>query len=117
MSDQPDQQAGGRSRPDSTGCLPVVLRTMWMTWGNAALVLCAVKMAEGTAPTVSTALFVLFAGGLIGGRYIDITCFKGETAHGEPANLSHWRRYAIAVLFVSAALWVLAKLVSSPGWM
>jgi hypothetical protein len=89
---------------------------MWMAWGNAALLFCAVKMAEGTAPTVSTALFILAVGALIGGRYIDIACFKGETADGEPATLSHWRRYAVGVLLVSAVLWVVASLISSRGW-
>lgn len=116
MNDQ-RKPAGDPSRSNSTGCLPVVLRTLWMAWGNVALFLCAAKVADPAAPAATTVLLFLVAGGVIAIRYIDITRFAGQTAEGEPADLSHWRRYALGVVLVSVSLWGLARFVASRGGM
>lgn len=116
MNEQ-QQPGGDPSRGKSTGCLPVVLRTLWMAWGNVALFLCAAKVADPAAPALTAVLLFLMAGALIGIRYIDITRFAGQTAEGEPADLSHWRRYAMGVVLLSVSLWGLASFVASRGGM
>lgn len=116
MNEQ-QQQPGDSSPAQSTGCLPVVLRTMWMGWGLVALILCAIKMAEGPDSPASTILFLALTVALIAARYVDIARFGGETAHGEPADLSHWRRYAAGIVVLSASLWGLASVSASRGWM
>lgn len=90
---------------------------MWMLWGNMAVFLCAGKVAEGTAPVMSSVLFWSFVAALVAGRYVDITRCGGTTAEGEPATLAHWRSYAIRVVIVSAVLWGLARFVAARGWM
>ena len=70
------QSADEQSPSESTGCLPVILRVIWLMLGNFALLLCAASVAEGKAPVVTDLLFFLVAGGLIGVRYVDITRFK-----------------------------------------
>lgn len=116
MVDQP-HQVSDQTRSESTGCLPVILRLTWLMWGNLALFICAALVAEGTAPIVTDLLFFLVAGSLVGVRYVDITRFKGETTEGEPATIAHWRRYAIMMMLISAALWALARVAASRGWM
>ena len=106
---------GDLSPPGPTGCLPVLLRTAWMAWGNVALVFSAVKMAETDATLLDTIVFLLVSGALVAVRYLYIVSFHGETAEGEPADLSHWRRYAAGVVAASALLWGLAGFVSARG--
>jgi hypothetical protein len=107
---------GREAAPESNGCLPVLLRLTWMIWGNAALFLCVVFVALGTAPVVADLMVLAMAGFLVVVRYVDIHLFKGETADGEPATLAHWRRYAMAVAFLAAALWATARIVAFRGW-
>lgn len=114
MKDQLPKR-GDSSTMKSTGCFPVVLRTIWMAWGNVALLFSAVKMAEREASTLDTVVFLAVAAGLLGVRYVDIVCFAGETAEGDPASLAHWRQYAAGVVVVSALLWGLAVLVAGHG--
>jgi hypothetical protein len=41
-------------------------------------------------------------------RYVDIVKLGGTTADGEPASRAHLRRYAVGVVSVTAAVYVLA---------
>ena len=53
-------------------------------------------------------------------RRVDIVRWRGKTASGEPATLSHWRRHAATVVLVTAIASVIAhaigiRLAPSPG--
>jgi hypothetical protein len=41
-------------------------------------------------------------------RFLDIKFLDGQTAAGEPASIKHWRRYAIVLVVISAAIWAAA---------
>ena len=111
---QPD--AGDKSPPEPSGCLPVLVRITWLMWGNLALLLSAALVAEGETPILSDVLFFAVCAGLIGVRYLDIVRFNGETSDGERATLADWRRYSIRIGILSAALWTLARLTAAGHW-
>jgi hypothetical protein len=46
-------------------------------------------------------------------RYLDIRYFNGRTASGKVATMVHWRRYAVILTGVAAALWALAHALAS----
>jgi hypothetical protein len=100
-----------------SGCLPLVLRVFWMAFGNIALVLCAAFVSKGTAPVVADIAFFSVAISLIVVRYVDIALFAGDTAEGKPATIADWRRYALKLAVISSALWALARIAASHGWM
>jgi uncharacterized membrane protein len=100
-----------RPAPQSTaGCL---IRLFWMIGGTTALYLSAMFIAQGPSGfSVHDLAYWGVAFLLVAARYVDITRLDGTTAHGEPATLSHWRRYTLAVLGLCTALWVVAHLAS-----
>ena len=102
---------------EPTGATPVLLRLIWMVLGNMALLVSATLVAKGTAPVVTDFVFFAVVGGMIAARYVDITMFKGQTSECEPATLAHWRRYAILLALVATAMWALARVAASRGWM
>lgn len=104
-------------RTEPTGCLPGLFRLVWMAFGYFVLVFCAMFIAKGTAPVVMDIVFWAVALGVIAVRHIDITRFNGETSEGNPATLGDWRRYAVRVTVISAAMWGLARFVADRGWL
>jgi hypothetical protein len=83
--------------------------------GNLILVLSAIGIGQHRAGFALSAMDVLFWSttlGLLAVRYVDIRYLAGETADGRPASMSDWRRYALAVLGVSLALWLAAHAIS-----
>ncbi len=102
-----DQQQEQLDQPGSdaaTGCL---LRIYWMLIGNVFLGMMAYQIiqAEGKLSRVDL-LYWLAAVSLIFVRYLDIYHLRGRTTEGQPATPGDWRRYALGVLGVSVALWV-----------
>ena len=91
-----------------TGALGLVARVFWMAFGNAALFLLAVSIAQRGAVSYLDVGFWTLAAALLLVRYIDITRLGGLTADGQPASLGHWWRYAAWLLAASAVLWALA---------
>ncbi len=94
------------------GCL---VRLFWMGVGNLILVLAAIGISQNHVGFALTAMDVLFwatALCLLAVRYVDIRYLGGETADSRPASMSDWRRYALAILGVSLALWLGAHLLS-----
>ena len=104
------EQSATASQQSAAGCLA---RLFWTIGGNAALVFRAIFIAQGPS---GFSLYDLAYWGvallLVATRYVDITRFDGTTADGEPATLSHWRRYTAAVLGIGAAVWAVAHLAS-----
>ena len=95
----------------------MLLRLVWLLFGNLVLIACAGLVAKGTAPVATDLAYASVAVGLILVRYVDIALFKGHTSDGKPATLSDWRRYAALMAVVSAGVWGLARLVASRGWL
>lgn len=95
-------------QPVPSSILGVIFRLTWMAYGNLALVLLAILIAQAGALSALDVAFWGAAGVLVWVRYIDVTRLDGLTAEGEPASLRHWRRYTGYLLGASAALWALA---------
>jgi hypothetical protein len=101
----PIDQIGG------AGCL---VRLGWMMVGNVVLAACAAAIATRTGSFFSAADVVLWAVVpiLIWLRYVDITRMKGQTAGGQPASLSHWKRYVGLLLACCLVAWAAAHAIA-----
>jgi hypothetical protein len=98
--------------PAQTGCLGLIVRIIWMLFGNAALALLAVHIAQAGSFSAVDVLFWAVVAAMVGVRYIDVTRLGGLTAEGEPATLRHWQRYTGYLLAASAGLYTLAHAVA-----
>lgn len=96
------------------GCL---LRLYWMGFGNMALVICAVLAARRPAPSLLDGVYVFIVCSLVVARYVDISRFNGGTVDGDPATMAHWRRHAVALVPVAAAIWLGTRFVHARGWL
>lgn len=94
------------------GCLPLLVRLTWMIFGNLALAILGVLVAQGKAPIITDLGFWLMALSLAGVRYVDIVRFHGDTSEGKPATLEHWRRYVVILALVAGALYAGARVVN-----
>ncbi len=104
-SPQPEYQS-------PAGCLP---RLFWMVVGNIALVMAALSIYKSAGWSIADLAFWLVIGTLIGARYIDIVRYKGTTAQGEPATMTHFRRYVLLLLAAGAIMWAVARALG-PGF-
>jgi hypothetical protein len=93
------------------GCL---VRLGWMFLGSAILLYSAVGIIrhEGEFLSVADAVFWAALVGCIVLRYVDIKYLHGHTAAGDPATMTHWRRYVLTLLGVGAAVWGVAHGIS-----
>jgi predicted membrane metal-binding protein len=48
-------------------------------------------------------------------RWVDIRSFHGDTVTGEPATLSHWRRYALCLTAGALVAWIVIHLLALTG--
>jgi hypothetical protein len=96
------------------GIFALIVRPFWMFFGNFALMICVanVIMGESNSTRVSDIIFWSVAAALIIVRFLDIKFLDGQTATGEPATIKHWRRYAIALAVISAAIWSAAHVTA-----
>jgi hypothetical protein len=106
MSPHPTQKP--TPTPAQTGFLGLLVRLIWMLFGNAALALLAVHIAQVGSFSPVDVVFWAVVVVMVGVRYIDVTRFGGLTAEGEPATVRHWQRYTGYLLAASAGLYVLA---------
>lgn len=98
--------------PESTASnsgLGLLLRLFWMIFGTVVLGFSGLYILwnrEGffSVADISYGAIVPL---LIAARYLDIAKFHGATGTGEPATMAHWRRYALGVLVISVAAWVI----------
>ncbi|MDC0721314.1 hypothetical protein [Nannocystis bainbridge] len=97
--------------PAPAGC---ALRLFWMLVGNAIVYACLATIAfQGLPfPSLLDGVVWITVALTIAARRVDITRWAGTTASGEPATLAHWRRYAVTVVVVTAAVSVLAHALS-----
>lgn len=90
--------------PDSV--LGLFLRLYWIMVGNAVLAITALlPVANPQAPAGPLiAVYVLSVAALVAARYVDIRACGGQTVHGTPADMGHWKRYVAILLPVSLLL-------------
>jgi hypothetical protein len=96
---------------EPSGCLPTIVRLIWLAAGNAFLVILAGLIIQKGTFSHLDIIFWLVVVSMVLLRYYDITRLEGLTAESEPANLGHWRRYAILLVLISAALWALTHAI------
>lgn len=91
-----------------TPAMAVALRLFWLLFGNIVLVagLAFILTRADAASLVAIDLgYWVVVAALLAARRIDITRYHGATADGDPATLSHWRRYALGLVPLSGAAW------------
>ncbi|HOW86465.1 MAG TPA: hypothetical protein P5119_11435 [Candidatus Aminicenantes bacterium] len=94
------------------GCLPALVRLVWI-FGGIALVYLALYIALGKGSILTELLVPILALGLILVRYADIRHLKGETLDNKPATLKHWRRYAVLIAVAAGLLYALGKFIAA----
>ena len=109
MTKQNDQPA---EKYDSIFSLMV--RVFWMLFGNVILLVSAALIFQRKDWMFHTADIVFWGTvvALVLTRYLDIKLYNGLTAGGEPASMSHWRKYAAVLLIGSMVVWVLLHMIS-----
>ena len=77
-----------------------------MLGGGAMLVIAAAYPLSHTETPVLLTLTVccLISISMIAARFVDIRACDGQTVDGDPADLGHWKRYAMILLPVSVLL-------------
>ena len=107
----PETKVSSPDQITGSGCL---VRLAWMLIGNIVLAACVVNIATRTGGLFSAADVVLWAVVpiLIWLRYVDITHMKGQTAGGQPASLSHWKRYVGLLLAACLVAWAAAHAIA-----
>ena len=91
----------------SSGVGAVFLRLFWMFLGNMVLGASALLiMQAGAYLSLIDILYWLTVPLLVAARYVDISWFKGSTAYGEPATMTHWRRYTVGLLLFAVGAWL-----------
>ncbi len=111
-NDRTEQTSTQPQYQSPAGCLS---RLFWMGFGNIALVMVALAVYKSAGWSTADLLFWLIVGLLCGARYVDIVRYQGTTVHGEPATAAHFKRYALILLVVSAAVWAVARALG-PGF-
>jgi hypothetical protein len=108
MVDKTHQDLPNTQQPEASGCLPTIVRLIWLAAGNAFLViLTGLIIQKGTFSALDIIFWALVSV-LVLVRYYDITRLEGLTAESEPATLQHWKHYTLILLLISSALWVIA---------
>jgi len=92
----------------------LILRVFWMLFGNAILCVSAVYILhlKGVFFHTADVVFWVTAAALVLARYLDIKFYTSLTATGEPASMTHWRKYAVVLLICSTVIWVLAHIIN-----
>lgn len=109
----PSAQEKG-SPSSSPGFASLLVRLVWMLFGNFALVLLLILIVQTGSLSLLDGIFWATVGVLVAIRYVDISVLGGLTTDGEPATARHWRRYSVCLLAVSGGLWLLAH--AAFGW-
>lgn len=94
-------------REKNGGVVALFLRLFWMFLGNTVLGVSALMIVQaGASFSLIDILYWLTIPLLVAARYVDISWFKGDTAYGEPASMSHWRRYTVVLLLIAVGAWL-----------
>jgi len=92
----------------------LIVRIFWMLPGNALLLLTTISIFRHKGEIFHTADMIFWGtvAALILARYLDIKLYNGLTVAGEPASMSHWRKYTIILLICSTVVWVLLHAIN-----
>lgn len=93
----------------------MVSRLFWMLFGPMLLLLlCVYILNSGTGwVTLVDGAFFVVLGAILLARWIEYRSGHALTATGEPATAAHFRRYALGLLLICGAVWVLANLAGN----
>ena len=94
------------------GCL---LRLFWMMFGNVALLFAAMNVASSDGLGLADAVYAAVVMALLLARSVDIVKLHGLTTDATPATRGDLRRYAVSLLAVALAGWLIARGVSMAG--
>jgi hypothetical protein len=105
VPDQTEAPIGG------AGCL---VRLYWIFLGNALLLILLVFIVEKRPvfPSLIDLASLATVASLIAVRYVDVRLLNGQTGTGDPATMTHWRRYAMLTGIVGVGLWLLARVLT-----
>ena len=113
MSDTGSNPASRASSPPATPVTGLLLRLVWMVFGNIGLIgVAGVLMRDdgGSVGPVSAAYWGLVAF-IVGARFVDIRHYGGRTSEGEPATMAHFQRHAVTLGLVAAVVYGVALAV------
>lgn len=85
----------------------LLARLFWLAGGNLALLAVAALILRddhAVLSAMSLAYWTIVAA-LAGVRYLDVARLGGMTSDGKPATMTDFRRYAVKLLAIAAALW------------
>lgn len=111
MTDKTRQDLQQAPQYESSGCLPAIVRIMWLALGNAFIAILAGMIIQKGVFSVFDILFWINVGLLVLIRFYDITRLKGLTAECKPATLRDWGRYSALLLLISTAIWIFAHTI------
>ena len=88
----------------------IFLRLAWM--GVVPAILVCIFVLANTEPWTFTGydfvVVLLLVGGIVA-RAIDVLRYGGTTAYGDPSTPGHVARYAVGLVLVTSAAWLLAQ--------
>lgn len=92
------------------------LRLLWMLVGPgiAAVALAVIAFERLHFPSTLDLVVAAAAVGIVGARGLDIARYGGQTATGDPATWSHWRRHSTQVVVVIAAASIAVHALGGP---
>jgi hypothetical protein len=92
----------------------LIVRTFWMLFGNVIPIVSVVLIFQRKDWKFHTADMVFWGSvaALVLARYLDIKLYNGLTAAGQPASMSHWRKYTVILLLCSTVVWVIAHAIN-----
>jgi len=98
------------------GCL---VHLFWMFGGNAILILCVFYIIHNSVRglTLIDLGYWLTVVAMVATRWVDIRSYHGDTATGEPATFSHWRKYAVRLAIGALVVWIIIHLLTFTGIM
>jgi hypothetical protein len=102
-------------RAKSTSGLGLLFRLFWIVVGHVVLGFLAIFIFQSGVFSFLDVAYWLVVAGMIAIRFFDITRLRGQTADGELATLSHWRRYTLLLLLVFGGAWVLVHVFGVGG--
>lgn len=93
------------------GCL---FHLFWMGGGNVILFFCLTYILHNHVRTLAWVdlAYWLTVPAMIAARWVDIRSYKGDTVTGEPATISHLRKYAVLLPVVALVVWIIIHLLT-----
>ena len=100
----------------ATGCL---LRLFWMGIGNIILFFCLTYIFHNRVRGLALADlgYWLTVVAMVAVRWVDIHSYHGDTVTGEPATMTHWRKYALLLPSGALVVWIIIHLLTLTGIM